>query len=89
MAQVVWVLEVGCYSDRYVDGVYASRDAALAANPVREPTDRERLGGLGSASAYRPGGWQPSDPDDPDNCDWSNGLDWGEAAHLQPMEVQT
>lgn len=29
----VWILEVGCYNDRYVKGVYATREAAIAAGP--------------------------------------------------------
>lgn len=76
----VWLVDVGCYNSRYISGVYSSRDAALKANPIPEKPRYEH--------PNRPAGWQPDNADDPDNCEWSNGLDWDEAASAIPMEVE-
>ena len=66
----VWVVENGCYSDRYLSGVYESIEAVVAAYPAKSRGDKAS----DSASyLYRPGGWQ-QDEHDPDR--WDNGLDW-------------
>ena len=67
----VWVVENGCYSDRYVVGVYDSIEAVIADNPVPEsPRHRDR------GDFFRPGGWQPEERFGDERESWSNGLDW-------------
>lgn len=82
--RVVWVVENGCYSDRYVEGVYDSIEAVIAHHPARKT--KPRAGG--SSYIFRAGGWQPEDPDDPESP-WGNGLDWGDALRAFPMSVET
>lgn len=70
--EYVWVVENGCYSDRYLSGVYESIEAVIAAYPV---TSRGDTPSTNASYLYRPGGWQP-DEYEPDR--WSNGLDWSD-----------
>ncbi len=81
----VWIVESGCYDDRIIIGVYATREAAIAANPpaIRASRWLPRV-----QSHERPGGWQPDDPQKPETCEWSNGLDWGDAMSMWPEEVK-
>lgn len=73
----VYVVERGCYEERYVAGIYSSVEAALAAHPLpREGVNK------GPGSAERPGGWQSTG-----DGRWSNGLDWDEAESITEMEV--
>jgi hypothetical protein len=69
----VWVVERGCYESTYVEGVYATIEAAIAANPVPEDGD-----------VSCPGGWQQTGDDS-----WSNGMDWDYAARAFRMEVRS
>lgn len=82
---VVWVVENGCYSDRYIEGVYESIEAVVAAYPIPAdyPFPAERTG----ANMSHPGGWKPYDASDP-MSDWSNQLDWGDALQASPMVVK-
>lgn len=82
----VWIVETGSYENRGVSGVYASREAAIAAHPI--PSNYAYPEKPTASNASRRGGWRPNNPEDPDNCSWSNGLDWDAAADVYPMEVK-
>jgi hypothetical protein len=79
--EYVWVVETGAYESCAVEGVYASIEAAIAANPVPE-NYRFRS----EPSAYDmsvPTGWVKYDEDR-----WGNGMDWDYAATATRMKVQ-
>lgn len=94
----VYVVERGCYSDRYVYGVYGSLAEAKEGLPHEPPGD-------GSVK-WSPTGtwWSRTDPDgwtedgrrgETSGGRWSNGLDWGNAvtitAHtlsIRPQEAR-
>lgn len=82
---IVWVVENGVYSSRYIEGVYDSIEAVIAHHPVPDPPPPTTLG---SSSLLRPGGWQPEDAGKPDGP-WTNGLDWSYLLRAEPIEVQT
>lgn len=74
----VYVVERGCYNDAYIAGVYATAEAAMLAHPVlREPNH------LRPATYERAGGWRSISP-----REWSNGLDWEDAATIIEYEVE-
>ena len=73
---IVWVAEKGCYEDRFLQGLYESAAAAMAANPI--PVDPD------PRDVHRPGGWQEAD-----DGTWSNGLDWDEAVWIYPETVRS
>lgn len=79
----VWVAECGIYEDRYIQGIYATAEAAMAANPVRSELAADFVGDMRSGDLRRGGGWrQRSDGS------WSNGLDWQEYCEVSSWEVQ-
>jgi len=100
----VWIVECGCYNERYIGGVYATLEAAIADNPPRRVIPEGTQPTSGDCS--RPGGWQPSQTngaymrerypdgdwddatmyDDPD--EWTNALDWEDAARCFRIPVQ-
>lgn len=80
--QYVWVVECGVYEDAYVEGVYATIEAAIAANPV--PEDYKFPAVPSASDVSRPGGWQQTGEDS-----WSNGMDWDYAARAYRMEVKS
>lgn len=70
----VWILERGCYEEKYVVGLYVSSDLAIRENPVV----------IGpKTTVIRPGGWQQDK-----SGNWDNGLDWSQAERLFAMEVR-
>ena len=79
----VWIV----LSDEYehsLEGVYATREAAIAAYPL--PSGHRQFLPLGKVT--RPDGWQPDDPQNPENCTWWNGLGWYECMTIHPEEVK-
>jgi hypothetical protein len=71
----VYIVEMGCYSDRYVEGVYATAELAMAANPIPDEIP----------SRYRtksPAAWR----EHPDGR-WTNGLDWDMAGEIWEATV--
>ncbi len=79
----VWIVQSGQY-DNSIEGVYATREAAIAAFPL--PSEERRL--PPREGFTRPGGWQPDDPQNPENGFWWNGLYWHESATIRPEEVK-
>ena len=75
----VYVVECGCYADSYIDGIYATLEAAKRANPV--PVER------GSRDKIRDGGWQMVGESLEEDAWWDNGYDWGYAATIREYEV--
>lgn len=74
--KTVWIVEVGCYDERYIQGVYSSPEAAIAANPL--PT-HDRV------TVTRPGGWAKVEQDE--WVEWDNGLDWDDAARCYSLTI--
>lgn len=74
----VYVVEVGCYSDRYIAGVYSTPEAAMAAHPIPERMHRSDT----------IEGREPEWKKDPESESWSNGLDWGSAASIDAYELE-
>lgn len=78
---VVWLVEVGCYEDRYVAGVYATVEDAIAAHPLPEGY---RFPEKPSASDLsQPTGWHQVE-----EGRWSNGMDWSYAASAEAITVE-
>lgn len=77
----VWVAESGCYEQRYISGVYATAEAAMADHPLPRtiPADFKPT----AADYSRPGGWVQSD-----DGSWDNGLDWDDSVTIYPMDVE-
>lgn len=73
MAEKVYVVETGCYDSKFISGVYASPEVAMAAHP---PSERS------GAVVTRPGGWHKTN-----DTTWYNGLDWDDAATIWEYEV--
>lgn len=71
----VYVAEEGVYHERAIVGVYATLEAAMAANPV--PTGSR-------VRKERDGDWQQDGSDGY----WSNGLDFSEAVTIFEFEVE-
>lgn len=71
--KTVWIVEVGCYDERYIQGVYSSPEAAIIANPL--PT-HDRI------TVLRLGGWQQDE-----HGEWDNGLDWSDAARCYRLTI--
>lgn len=71
----VYIVECGAYSDRYIGGVFATPELALAANPLPSDSSPYRR-------PVRSGGWQ-KDGDDT----WSNGFDFDDAKTIEGYEV--
>jgi hypothetical protein len=76
---IVWVAESDCYENRSIEGVYSTKEVAMALLPVASD--------VSSHNVRRPGGWQPVDPDNPDGCMWTNGLDWFDSCRIWPVVV--
>ncbi len=82
----VWIVEAGLHESRSIEGVYATREAAIAANP---PAREGRLHEPPTEfPSERPGGWQPDDPYNPATTVWWNGLDEDEARTMWPEKVK-
>ncbi len=84
-AMKVYVVETGCYDSRFVSGVYASPEAAMAAHPI--PADYKYPNPPSAANLSRPTGWTRDTYAD-DTVSWSNGLDWDNAASIEEYEVE-
>ena len=82
----VYVLETGCYSDKYVVGVFATPEAAMAARPVRPNAQKaswvDKVGWREDASHFDEDGYGGRLPT------WSNGCDWSDLACIEEYEVQ-
>ena len=76
----VYLVEFGCYADRWIAGVYATPEAAMAANP---PPREGIEGDFKKGQCERPGGWRQVEPGH-----WSNGLDWADHAVIDEFEVE-
>jgi hypothetical protein len=72
----VWVVEKDIYSDRRIAGVYATREAAIAAHPIPDELESHHI--------FRPGGWQAES-----ESTWWNGLDYGDCAHCFSWVVES
>lgn len=55
VGRTVWIVETGCYENRYISGVFASAEAAMAAHPPK-PVRQDHV--PSALNASRPGGWQ-------------------------------
>jgi hypothetical protein len=77
----VYVVEVGAYEEMYIEGIYATLEAAIAANPI--PADYSYSVTPSAANTSRPGGWIKSD-----EGYWSNQLDWSNGKSITEYEVQ-
>jgi len=81
VGRTVWLVEVGCYEEAYISGVYATVEAAIAAHPPARVIPPDFV----SSSSYsaRPGGWRKISEER-----WSNGLDWDDAASAYAYVIQ-
>jgi len=73
VSTTVYVLEVGCYEQRYIAGVYANPEAATSAHAPERPAYRIR-------DTYE---WSGPDDDGMYHFD----ADWDDAASVIPYEV--
>lgn len=74
----VYVVIGGLYEEQVVEGVFATAEAAMDANPV--PVDR--LHARGSFRVGRGVGWHQVD-----ELTWHNGLDWSWAKRVEGHQV--
>lgn len=70
--QIVWVTEYGVYSERGIGGVYATVEAAIAANPISESAQKR----------WPDAKWKQIGP-----LAWDNGCDWASACSIEGYEV--
>ena len=71
----IWVLQVGCYEQEYIQGVYASPEAAISDCPIPSNIPQRYF--------LRTDGWKQRD-----DGSWGNGLDYDYAANITPFEIQ-
>ena len=82
----VYLLETGCYEDRWVEGVYATPEAAMAAHSPKRPEDhRGVMGHEYREWAGRPWSYEWAETDD---GKWSFGADWDHPATIRVFEVE-
>ena len=75
----VYVAEAGVYHERYVEGVYATAEAAMAANPVTaDMAASERL----RLPSVEPEWHKTGDGE------WSNGCDYTRAVSVTEYELE-
>lgn len=85
---VVYLLETGCYEDRYVSGVYATPEAAMKAwSPTRPDGSRGVYGREYGKRAGDPWPYEWSGPDEDGH--YTFGADWEDAATIMPYEVES
>lgn len=85
--RIVYLLEVGCYDDRHVVGVFLGADAAMAAHSPERPRDYRGVRGREyGKGAGLPWSYEWSGPDER-GC-FSFGADWNDAADITPYDVQ-
>ncbi|MDA8332393.1 MAG: hypothetical protein M0027_14560 [Candidatus Dormibacteraeota bacterium] len=86
----VYTLEIGCYSDRGLVGVYATAEAAMAAF-VKGRTTFLRIDKEDTAPISKMR-WRRQEYDNPipggPLCDWTNNGDWESAATVQEWEIE-
>lgn len=71
----VYVLEVGCYENEFIEGVYATPESAMAAH---QP-ERNKWHSPGHSYTWR----------ERDGDTWYFGADWGDAATITEYEVKS
>ena len=82
----VYVLETGCYDQRWIEGVYATPEAAMAAHSPKRPNDyRGERGREYGKAAGKPWSYEWSGPNK--SGGWHFGADWDDAAHITPYEI--
>ena len=86
----VYTLEIGCYSDRGLVGVYATAEAAMAAFTKGRKTflriDKEYASPVSEMRWY----CTVAEPPIPDwaTREWTNNGDWQDAASVREWEVE-
>lgn len=86
--QVVYLLEVGCYEQAYVRGVYATAEAAMAAHkPPRSEGSRGVLGHEYGQRAGTPWSYEWSGPSE--DGSYSFAADWDDAASITRWEIES
>lgn len=82
----VYTLEMGCYSDRFLCGVYASLDDAKAAAAPKRPFTGRRGRGQLQPEEHE---WEPQEPAEVGArvTEWHNNGDWDDAATISEWEL--
>lgn len=79
----IYVLEVGCYEQAYIAGVYATPEAAMAAHqPEKKPSNVGPYAGQQRREHTYTWGERHE-------FGWSFDADWDDAAHISEYEVES
>ncbi len=76
----IYAVLTGCYENIWLSGVYSSPEKAMASHPV--PADYKYPDKPSAYNSSVPGGWKKIS-----ETEWSNGLDWDNAAHVHEYEL--